>query len=129
MQALTSVFPSNRVGIRISPFSTFQAMREADPYPTSIAWLRKLLTQWPDLAYVHCIESRIDGSEEQESDSDRAEDSVQPFRDVVQELGGGKVKFLTAGGYDPKSAAEHSQKYPEDLIVFGRYFIGEHCAR
>jgi len=123
MQTLAEVFPSNKLAIRLSPFSTFQAMREADPYETFIPWTEKLMTTWPDLAYVHVIESRVAGS----TDSDTADekDTVQPFREIVEKRSGGKTKFMTAGGWDPKAAAEHSKQFPDDLIAFGRYFIGK----
>ena len=123
MQTLAEVFPSNKLAIRLSPFSTFQAMREADPYETFIPWAEKLMTTWPDLAYVHVIESRVAGS----TDSDTADekDTVQPFREIVEKRSGGKTKFMTAGGWDPKAAAEHSKQFPDDLIAFGRYFIGK----
>jgi NADPH2 dehydrogenase len=125
MQTLASVFPTNRLGIRLSPFSTFQGMRESDPYATFIPWTKLLLQTFPDLAYIHVVESRIAGA----SDSDSLEegDDVQVFRGLTKELGGGKVRFLTAGGWDPRTAVEHAKAFPEDLVVFGRYFIGTSC--
>lgn len=125
MQTLASVYPSNKLAIRLSPFSTFQGMREPDPYETFIPWTEKLMSTWPDLAYVHVIESRIAGNTETDPSGDDDKDSVQPFREIVEKKSGGKTKFMTAGGWDPKSAAEHSKQFPEDLIAFGRYFIGE----
>jgi NADPH2 dehydrogenase len=104
-----------KVGIRLSPFSTFQGMKMADPYPqftNVMEGLKKL-----KLAYVHLVESRISGNVDIE-----AQESVDPLLDVW----GSTSPVLLAGGWkaaSAKKAVDEEHKDRDIVIVFGRYFI------
>ena len=106
---------SEKVGIRLSPFSSFQGMKMADPLPQFshlIAGLKDL-----DLAYLHLVESRVTGNADIEST-----DKVDP----LLEIWGQTKPVLLAGGFQPgsaKLAVEEEYRGYNVLIVFGRHFI------
>lgn len=102
-----------RVGLRLSPWSTFQGMRMDDPIPQFTDVINKAIQF--DIAYLHLVESRVSGA--QDSDGhDRL--------DFVYDLWNGPL--LVAGGYTPLEAHELvDRKRPEKdiMVIFGRQFI------
>ncbi|WVQ75200.1 hypothetical protein IAR50_004811 [Cryptococcus sp. DSM 104548] len=117
VEALSSAIGADRVGIRISPFNTFQGMREAKPLDTFIPFLSKVLDAHPDLAYIHAVEPRVDGFDVKD---DVGDDDLEPIRQIVKARGKG-TKFIVAGGYTPESAIAHADA-TGDLVALGRYF-------
>jgi NADPH2 dehydrogenase len=105
---------AERTGMRLSPFSTFQAMKMADPIP-QFTYLAKGLKALK-LAYLHVIESRISGNADIEST-----EKV----DFLVELWGKTRPIFLAGGFTPELAKRAVEEYKDyDVaIVFGRYFI------
>ncbi|KAF2177090.1 NADH:flavin oxidoreductase NADH oxidase family protein [Zopfia rhizophila CBS 207.26] len=108
-----------RIGIRLSPWSTYQGMRMQDPIP-QFAYLIKGLKELK-LAYLHLVESRICGNVDVEA-SDRLDFALDAW-------GAGKDNkspVLIAGGYRPDSARTTVDEEYKDKnvgIVFGRFFI------
>jgi NADPH2 dehydrogenase len=136
VKAVADAVTPERVGVRLSPFSEFQGMKEEDPMSLFIPFVAQLLQQVPALAFVHLVEARISGAGDREDDA--SVESLDPIRKVVQDhnlarcipnydemIRQGKTctKIITAGGFHPESAAEHALKYPSELIAFGRLFI------
>ncbi|KAF1953584.1 FMN-linked oxidoreductase [Byssothecium circinans] len=112
-KAVVDAVGASKTGIRLSPFSTFQGMKMADPIPQFSDLISKLSPL--NLAYVHLVESRVSGNVDVE-----AYDRLDPFLD----LWNGPV--LLAGGFKPDSAKNTVDKdYPKKdiVVVFGRYFI------
>ncbi|KAF5686298.1 NADPH2 dehydrogenase chain OYE2 [Fusarium circinatum] len=104
-----------RVGIRLSPYSTFQSMRMKNPIPQFTDIINKASRL--NLAYLHFIESRISGSQD-------CQDHGNEKLDFAYDLW--KGPFLIAGGYKLKEAArlvddEHPDK--EIMVMFGRHFL------
>ncbi|KAJ9145389.1 Aldolase-type TIM barrel [Pleurostoma richardsiae] len=113
LRAMVHAVGPERVGLRLSPWSTFQGMRMKDPIPQFTDVINKA-TQ-ANIAYLHLVESRISGSETCDG-NDRL--------DFAYELWNGP--FLVAGGYKPEEArklvdSEHPDK--DIVVMFGRYFI------
>jgi NADPH2 dehydrogenase len=113
IEALVDAIGAERVGLRLSPWSTFQGMRMADPIPQFTDVINK--ASQANIAYLHLVESRISGSEDYNG-SDRL--------DFAYNLWHGP--FLIAGGYKPDEArklvdSEHPDK--DIVVMFGRYFI------
>ncbi|WVQ86167.1 hypothetical protein IAT38_008335 [Cryptococcus sp. DSM 104549] len=121
LSAVSSVIGASRVGVRISPFSRFQSMREAEPLATFVPFTKAILEAQPDLAFVHGVDKRIVGNDDLTDDRVLASDSLDEIREVVKKLGK-STAFIIAGSFAPESAKEHAEKY-DDLIAFGRYFI------
>ncbi|WVQ85650.1 hypothetical protein IAT38_007816 [Cryptococcus sp. DSM 104549] len=120
LSAVSSAIGASRVGIRISPFSRFQDMREANPLATFVPFTEAVLAAEPELAYVHAVDGRISGAEDISDNLVQKEDSLDEIREVVKRLGK-KTVFIVAGGISPERVEDHVQKYDE-LIAFGRYF-------
>ncbi|KAF4969182.1 hypothetical protein FSARC_3558 [Fusarium sarcochroum] len=102
-----------RVGLRLSPWSTFQSMRMKDPIPQFSDIINK--ASLLNLAYLHLAESRVSGSEDQDSDENL---------DFAYGIWEGP--FLIAGGYKLKNAERLiNEEHPDKKIVvmFGRDFV------
>ncbi|KAK7954803.1 hypothetical protein PG996_015616 [Apiospora saccharicola] len=113
MEAAVAAVGAARVGLRLSPWSTFQGMGMADPIPQFSDVIRK--ARGRELAYLHLVESRISGAQEVE----RAE-----RLDFAYEIWDRPI--LLAGGFQAANAqALVDEEYPDKdiVIVFGRYFI------
>jgi NADPH2 dehydrogenase len=104
-----------RTGFRLSPFSTFQGMKMADPAPgfsVLVNGLKEL-----GLAYLHLVGSRIAGNVDVEG---------REKIDFLVELWDGTSPVFLAGGYTPDSARNVVDEIFKDrdvAVVFGRYFI------
>ncbi|PMD45856.1 putative N-ethylmaleimide reductase [Hyaloscypha variabilis F] len=113
IRAVVEAIGVERVGLRLSPWSTFQGMRMRDPVPQFTDVILK--AKRAGIAYLHLIESRISGSDDYDS-HDRL--------DFAIELWDGPL--LIAGGYTPEEARRLvDEKYPnkEIVVIFGRYFL------
>jgi NADPH2 dehydrogenase len=114
-RAVTAAVGPSRVGMRLSPFSTFQGMRMEDPIP-QFSYLVRGLKELT-LSYLHLVESRIQGPNDSNPSGDlgfaiKIWDNITPV--------------FVAGGFTVESATEKVDKeFPDrDIaIVFGRYFI------
>ena len=114
-KAVVDAVGAARTGIRLSPFSTFQGMKMADPVP-QFSHLLDGLKQL-DLAYVHVVESRISGNADVEST-----EKV----DFALEIWGDTSPVLIAGGFQPDSArraVDKEYRAKDVAIVFGRHYI------
>lgn len=114
-KAVVDAVGADKTGIRLSPFSTFQGMKMAEPIPQFsylLEGLKKL-----NLAYVHVVESRISGN---------ADVETTEKIDFAVDIWGKTSPVLIAGGFRPDSARRAvDEEYTEKdiAIVFGRYFI------
>lgn len=114
-QACVDAIGAERVGFRISPFSTFQGMKPSDP----IAQFSHLVEQLKKLrlAYLHIVESRVINNVDCEK-----HEGIEPFLDIW----GHTSPVLVAGGFTPESsrhAVDVEYKDSETAVVFGRHFI------
>lgn len=113
LKALVGALGSDRVGLRLSPWSDFQGMQMKDPIPQFSDLIVKARSL--GLAYLHLVEARISGSTE------RAYNESLGF---AIHLWNGPL--LIAGGYDFKSAEELVVKQHPDrsiVVVFGRHYL------
>ncbi|KAJ5676233.1 Aldolase-type TIM barrel [Penicillium macrosclerotiorum] len=114
-QAVVDAIGADRTGIRFSPYSTFQAMKMADPYP-QFEHLAHAMASFK-LAYVHYVEARVIGN----ADGGSSE-KLEPFLQAYGQAG----PVIIAGGYKPESAREavdHQYQGYDVVIGFGRPFI------
>ncbi|KAJ4263348.1 hypothetical protein NW762_006166 [Fusarium torreyae] len=113
LEAVVQEIGPERVGLRLSPWSTFQSMRMKDPIPQFSDVIKK--ASLLNLAYLHLAESRVAGSEDQDSD-----EKLDFAYDIW------KGPFLIAGGYKLKNAEKlTNEEHPDKNIVvmFGRDFV------
>ncbi|KAK5674428.1 hypothetical protein LTS10_012816 [Elasticomyces elasticus] len=109
-----------KVGMRLSPFSDFQGMGMVDPisqFSHIIRELKKL-----DLAYLHLIESRVDGA----SAVDAVYASISHDLDPLVALWGTESPIIVAGGFTPdkaKNALREVYTEANVAVAFGRSWI------
>ncbi|KAF2716244.1 NADH flavin oxidoreductase/12-oxophytodienoate reductase [Polychaeton citri CBS 116435] len=116
-KSIVAAVGADRVGYRISPWSTFQGMKMADPTPQFshlVSGLKEL-----KLAYLHVVESRVSGYLDVESEENNH---------ALLKIWGNTSPVLSAGGYTPeiaKKAVEEGGEYHDKdvAVVFGRHFI------
>ncbi|KAG2227077.1 hypothetical protein INT45_003807 [Circinella minor] len=115
VKAVSDAIGAERVGIRLSPWSEFQDMKDDTPYETWGYLIEQLQKNHSDLAFVHMIEPRDDFSRKTRNDT---VNTLDPFRAVW------KGSFISAGGYTtkPELATEVADK-TGNLIAIGRAFI------
>lgn len=109
--AVTSVWPSERVGVRISPAGGTNGIHDADPVETFTHVAQQLDNR--GLGYVHVIEAPVGTS----GPDDRQVCSTSLVREVY------RGTLITAGGYTPETAERALEKGCADLVAFGRLFI------
>ncbi|KAL8921117.1 MAG: hypothetical protein Q9208_005870 [Pyrenodesmia sp. 3 TL-2023] len=114
-KAVVAVIGADRVGVRLSPFSTFQGMGMADPIPQFSHLIGQLKEH--KLAYLHLVESRVRG------DSDvKGTEKI----DFAIDIWDNTSPVLIAGGFTPdraKRVVEEEYLGRDVLVVFGRHFI------
>jgi N-ethylmaleimide reductase len=112
VNAVASVWGSNRVGVRIGPSNKFGGMGDSTPTVT-FPYVATSLAQL-GLAYLHVIEPRVTGNVSDDSIPPEAAGSLRP-------LFGGPV--VAAGGFDALGAEAILTKGDADLVAFGRHFL------
>ncbi|RUR04851.1 alkene reductase [Legionella sp. km772] len=110
LKGLCSVWPSNRVGVRLSPVSHANDIEDSNPMAL-YTYVVKQLNQFK-LAYLHCVEGETIGP--------RIIPEGFSFP-ILRALFDGV--YMANNGYDLKMAVEARQEDRADLICFGRPFI------
>ncbi|WP_197325593.1 alkene reductase [Ralstonia solanacearum] len=108
--AVTEIWGPDRVGVRLSPFATYNDVGDSDPiglYGYVLPSLDKL-----DIAYVSLIEARGGGG--MQIDSPSAVDQLRPFWPRT---------LILAGGFTQDTAEQAIRSGRADAIAFGRLFI------
>jgi len=113
VEAVSSVWGSDRVGLRISPSSDFNEMSDSDPQAT-YGYVASELNRF-GLAYLHVIEPRISGS------TPVGENLKPVASETLRKIFTGKI--IAAGGFEPDTAEAIIAKGDADLVSFGRHFI------
>ncbi|KAH8194876.1 hypothetical protein TruAng_010956 [Truncatella angustata] len=113
MKAVVDAVGPERVGLRLSPWSSFNGMKMKDPIPQFADIINKASNL--NLAFLHLVESRISGSEDQEGG-----ESLE----FAYKLWNGPL--LVAGGFKAAEAQKLvDEQYPDKdmMVIFGRYFV------
>jgi N-ethylmaleimide reductase len=113
LDALISVWSSDRVGVRIAPSGTFNGMADSDPRAL-FHHIAECLNDL-NLAYLHVIEPRIKGGEliAKGQGPVAAQELSKVFRGSI----------IAAGGFEPDTAEATVANGDASLIAFGRQFI------
>lgn len=115
VDAAIEIWGAGRVGVRLSPFGTFNDMHDSDPIALFTYVLRQLSVR--GVAYVHLIEPRSSAAGSMDKVIEDAPDTAQLFRQAFNGV------LISAGGYSPESAKQAVQSGQADAIAFGRLFI------
>lgn len=110
ISAVTDVWGSDRVGVRLSPGGSFNDMYDSKPQETFSYVVHRLAEL--NLAYLHLIEPAVPLGEHPNLDL-----SVRFFRPLYPGT------MIVAGGYTHESANAALQAGLADLVAFGQLFI------
>ncbi|KAL1943308.1 hypothetical protein VTO73DRAFT_4383 [Trametes versicolor] len=114
IDAVVNAIGEAKTGFRLSPWSTFQGMRMADPIPTFTYLVTKLAQDYPDLAFLHQVEPGVAGGWDIDAKTGESNDFIR------------KIWFprplISAGRYTRESAIARAEETGE-LTAFGRLFI------
>ena len=115
IEAVAKVFPSERIGVRLSPYGTFNDMSDSDPVALFAAAIDKLNPY--KLAYVHMIEPRSTNAGGNDEVYEDAPLTSEIFRQAYT------GKFISAGGYDQAMGEETLEAGIADAVAYGRLYI------
>jgi N-ethylmaleimide reductase len=115
VDAVTGVWGNGRVGVRLSPYGTFNDMRDSDPVKLFTYVLAQLSQR--KIAYVHLIEPRSSGAGGGDGVVENVPDTAELFRTAF------KGPLLSAGGYSADTAKQVVAAGLADAVAFGRFFI------
>ena len=110
IEAVSNAVGQDRVGFRISPWSSWQGMGMQDPKSTFSHFVSQAKEKFPNLAYLHVVEN----ADDMESNK------------FLRKIWGDKV-FIAAGGYTPQTAVETANA-EGGLIAFGHHYIANVCS-
>ena len=106
IEAVLPIFP-NRVGLRLSPYTTFNDTAEFDE--DFWKYVVAKVNEFP-LAYLHLVEPRAIGGGQDKPDTIYSLDSLLKIN---------KLPLILAGGFNEKNYDENENC----CVAFGRYFI------
>ncbi len=116
VDATIQVWGKNRVGVRLSPYGTFNSMHDTDPMALFSYVLKQLSAR--GIAYVHMIEPRsTNAGGGDEPLMDEQPNTAALFRQHF------KGVFISAGGYNQENAITAVKSGLVDAVAFGRLFI------
>jgi N-ethylmaleimide reductase len=113
--AVSSVWGSDRVGIRLSPFGIANDSGEAEPLPLYSHLIRELAKL--GLGYLYLIEPRASGAGQAEVDHQNVPSASELFRPLWPGV------LIAAGNYKRDTAETAVAGGTADAIAFGRLFI------
>jgi N-ethylmaleimide reductase len=109
------VWGKGRVGVRLSPYGTFNDMSDSDPVAL-FGYVLEQLNQ-RQIAYVHIIEPRATAAGGSDAVAAEAPCTAQMFRAKFNGV------FISAGGYTAALAQEAVESGNVDAVAFGRLYI------
>jgi N-ethylmaleimide reductase len=110
LRVLAKVWPTNRIGIRLSPFSTFGDIADSDPMTTFGSVIEQV--SGFGLGYLHLIEGETGGVRTLPAGA-----SIAGLRRHF------KGAYMANNGYDRALAVEAVATSAADLIAFGKPYI------
>ena len=113
VEAMASVWGKGRSSVRISPGGSWNGMADSDPRKL-FGYVAEELNAF-DLAYLHVIEPRVEGSTLVAAGQGPV--ATQALREIF------KGRIAAAGGFEPDSAEALLASGDANLVAFGRYFI------
>jgi len=115
VETVRDVWGSDRVGVRLSPLSTFNEMSDDNPEET-FGYVAGRLGEY-QLAYLHLVNPAMAALEKGTTPEPRAMRMIDLIREKYRGL------LMLAGGFDHDTAEAWVQQGKADLIAFGRKFL------
>lgn len=108
---ISEAIGAEKVGVRLSPYSPFNAMPAYDTIDATYEYIAEALGKLK-LAYVHIVDHSSTGAPE----------VPLSLKNTIRDKFKGTV--ILNGGYDKQQAEDHITKGFTNLVAFGRPFIG-----
>lgn len=115
VDAVAAAIGNDRVGVRLSPWGSFNDMYDADGVQLWTYVARELGKR--SLAYLHVVEPRVDFT----SDTKPLDANAPDASETLKGLFGGPL--ISAGGFTADSGRAAIAEGRTDAIAFGRLFI------
>jgi N-ethylmaleimide reductase len=115
LDEVIKVIGKGRVGLRLSPFGTFNDMQDSNPIELFSYVLQEISNR--KIAFVDLIEPRSSVAGGSDSVNSSAPSTSQLFRKKYDGV------LISSGGYDAQSAKEVVEKGEADAVAFGRHYI------
>lgn len=115
IDAVSSIWGRSHVGVRLSPFGSFNDVSDSNPIALFTYVIQKLNDH--GIAYINMIEPRATNAGSNDALNQDAPCTSKLFRHYFNGI------FISAGGYTPESAKEAVKNGIVDAIAFGRLFI------
>ena len=115
VETVATEFPFDLIGVRLSPYGTFNDMGDSDTAALFNAVIEKLNTY--GLSYLHMIEPRSTTAGGNDKVDENAPDTAALFRKAF------KGAFISAGGYTRESGEQALTNDSADAIAYGRLYI------
>ncbi|KAJ7223737.1 hypothetical protein B0H12DRAFT_1213090 [Mycena haematopus] len=113
-EAVVKAVGQKKTAVRISPWGTYGDMYFENPKPTYAHFVTQLRDRYPELAYLHVVEPRVDGGQ--------TVDIKEGYsNDFIREIWGDR-RLISAGGYTRETAIAVAEE-KGDLIAFSRPYI------
>ncbi|KAG8368884.1 hypothetical protein BUALT_Bualt15G0093000 [Buddleja alternifolia] len=109
VEAVTNEIGSNRVGIRLSPYTDFMESIDSNPDALGL-YMANALNKF-NILYLHMIEPRLEGAD------DETPHRLLPTRKAF------KNTFIAASGYNRSKGNRAIAENYADLVAFGRLFL------
>ena len=110
LTALTDVWPSKRIGVRLSPFSTFNSANDSNPQET-FSYVISKINEF-NIGYLHLVEGETGGSR-----------NIPPGGDIAKLKSRFDGAYIANNGYNYELAQSQIECGAADLIAFGKAFI------
>ena len=115
LDAVIDVFGKDRVGVRLSPYGTFNDMSDSNPIELFTHVIDQLNQR--QIAFLDMIEPRATTAGGGDDLNANAPSANKLFRKKFKGI------FISAGGYNPGDAKKAIEVGEVDAIAFGRIFI------
>jgi N-ethylmaleimide reductase len=115
LDSVCEVWGEDRVGVRLSPFSTAHECIDSDPVTLHRHVVSVLAKR--NLAYLHFYEPRAGGA----GGADKVTTGVPYVSELLRPFFSGVI--IAAGGFDGNSAASAVNSGILDAVAFGRIFV------
>lgn len=115
LKAVGQIYSFDRVGVRLSPYGTFNEIDDTDTQGL-FTYVVNELNQY-GLAYIHLIEPRATTAGGNDEIDDQAPNTTTIFRKIF------KGKLISAGGYTKELGEAALQADVADGIGYGRFYI------
>jgi N-ethylmaleimide reductase len=115
LDAVSEVWPIDRVGVRLSPFSDVGDIADSDPAELYTHVIKALAAR--GICYLHLIEPRVRAGVVEETNDEAPRSVATLFRSQFP------GPLIVSGGFTADTAEQALAAGTADLIAFGRAFI------